>query len=357
MSFLLRILFSGLIAVVPSEDGTELTVLLLNVDHGYETSDGLELAHHKPLLIARAGNCTGQCPTEDAAIAAYLYSDKTTSAAAASLAEATSGGGAWALSGSDLSIVKGSSTDPALPALVYRTNVRGTVNGNPKIIPTTSSEREDFTWIADLDQICPSCEIDQSVLGSQPPAIVAARLRLRSGNVFTYSVARIGGNVTPVHFKRLDGTGSESAYTQSVASWMAADIEISGDSVEIVEEKFDNSTGRSMTLTPDANDKVEIAVLNLPPFVPPASSTNPAADPGKHFEMYYDLAQTPPAQAARLVPRAGAATGAPSYAEVNWQTVHPSESVWSDLLNKLRLEIGRGPYDQLLCPIGKENTP
>ena len=39
MNFIVRILFSGLMALVPNEDGTELTVLLLNVDHAYHTSD------------------------------------------------------------------------------------------------------------------------------------------------------------------------------------------------------------------------------------------------------------------------------------------------------------------------------
>ena len=48
---------------------------------------------------------------------------------------------------------------------------------------------------------------------------------LRSGKVFTYSVARIGGNVTPVHFQRLDGTGNASAYSQAIASWVGAEID------------------------------------------------------------------------------------------------------------------------------------
>ena len=67
MEFILRIFFSGLMALIPSEDGTELTVLLLNVEHAHHVSDGTTLAQHKPLLVARAGNCTGQCPTRDSA--------------------------------------------------------------------------------------------------------------------------------------------------------------------------------------------------------------------------------------------------------------------------------------------------
>src|SRR5204863_9051277 len=105
---------------------------------------------------------------------------------------AVSGGGAWMLSGSELSVRKASESDPDLPELSITRNVR---NG---IIPTSSAEREDFSWVADLTQICgDGCPFDSAVHASQPPSgLVAARLVLRTGNVFTYSVARIGTNVT-----------------------------------------------------------------------------------------------------------------------------------------------------------------
>ena len=58
MSFILKLFFTGLMAFVPSEDGKEMTVLLLNVNHNYQSSDGSSLPHHKPLLIARAAVAT-----------------------------------------------------------------------------------------------------------------------------------------------------------------------------------------------------------------------------------------------------------------------------------------------------------
>lgn len=356
--FILRILFSGLIAFVPSEDGTELTVLLLNVDHGYHTSDGTSLSHHKPIIIARGGSCSGDCPTDDAEVAQFIFADKTLAVAKSSLQTAVNGGAAWALSGSDLSIVKGSSSDPDLPALALRENVRGAVNGVPLAIPTTAVERGDFSWVADLKQICPTgCTLNPAVLGTNPPAgLVAARLRLKSGNVFTYSVARIGANVTPVRFQRLDGTGSTSPYSQAVASWVGADIQVGGDSIEIVESKFDGGAGRTMTLSPGTDGKVEMAVLNLPPFVPPSSASNDDPQVGKHFEAYYELSQTPQARETRLVPKAGAASGV-TYPQVDWATIHPSSELWSDLLNLLRLNHGRSIYDRILCPPVKDPLP
>ena len=346
MEFMVRILFTGMMAFIPNSNGTQLDVVLLNVGHGHALSDGTAIPHHKPLVLTRAGGCTGTCSQRDAAIAAYLFSDKSTDTALDSLEAAVSGGGAWQITGSKLSIAKGASEDPDLPALSFADG-RGTT-----IIPTTSSEREDYTWIADLKQLCSNCGLNTAILDEEPPpGLVAARFRIDSGKAFTYSVARIGSNVTPVHFKRLDGQGNPSSYTQSIANWIAVDIAVSGDSIRVVESKFDGSTGRSMTLTPDANDRVEIAVLNLPPLVPASPSTTPGI--GKHFERYYDITQSPPSAAARLVPLPGTAPAAPSYPQVSWQSVHPQEELWSDLLNALRLNPGRSPFEVALCPPGE----
>jgi hypothetical protein len=339
-NFILKILFSGLMVFTPNQDGSEVTVLLLSAGHTHHLSDGSALQRHNPILIARAGSCSGDCPTRDAAAARALYNDQTLSTAQDSLEAAAAGGGAWVLSGSDISLAKASTSDPDLPALTFASNVRAT----DSLIPSTS---------ADLKQICgSSCTLDPAVLASVPPSTVVARIHLRTGKLFTYSVTRIGSNVTPAHFARLDGTGSASAYTQAIASWVGAEVQFSGSGIEIVESKFNSDPGRSMTLTPDSNNSMEIAVLNLPPFVPPSSSMNNAPQVGKHFEAYYDLLETPPAKETRLVPFAGVASGAPSYSEIAWSDIHPTSAVYSQLLNSLRLDIGRSAYERVLCPPG-----
>lgn len=352
MEFMLRILFSGLMVFVPSEDRQEVTVLLLNVGHSHEMSDGTILDTHKPLILARAGNCTGDCPVDDPAIAQFLFSDKSQAEAIDAMEVALDGGAAWLLAGSDLSLRKGNTGDPELPALVMRDDVRPSVNGVPQIIPTTSAQREDLSWVADLKKICQTgCNIDAALVEAEvPDNVIAARLRLRTGKVFTYSIARIGTDITPVHFKRLDGSGSASPYSQAVATWVGADVTVSGSSIEIVEEKFNGDPGRSMKLTPAEDENVEIALLNLPPFTPPTApySTNPGV--GKHFEMYYEVTQTPPAPEDRLVPYAGALSGSPSYPAVDWHSIHPQTTLWSELLNQLRLDVGRTVAEQLLCP-------
>jgi hypothetical protein len=347
-TFVLRILFSGLMAFVPNESGTEVTVLLLNADH-YHTSDGAAMQSHEPIMFVRAGNCSGACVDDDATIAGFTFRDLAPSARLDALADALGDGSAWLLAGSDIAVRKSAGASN-LPSLQIIDDVRGTTNGQPKIVPTTSSERTDISWIPSLQQLCSSgCTIDSDLLATVPPGIVAARFKIDSGDLYTWSVARIGSDVTPASFKRLDGTGSTSSYVQAITSWVGLDITVPGSTIDFVETKHDGGTGRTMTLSPDATGKVEVAVVNLPPFVPPASSNNDAPQVGKHFEMYYELLQTPPDRATRLVPRAGAPSGT-TVPQVSWSSVHPSTAVTSELLSALRLEPGRSLYDRVICP-------
>lgn len=354
-TFVLRILFTGLMAFIPDENGTEVTVLLLNSNH-YHTSDSSAMPVHKPFVLARAGSCSGACDNDATSIADDLFRDLSPSARIDSLAYALGDGSGWMIAGSDIAVRK-SSGAANLPALQIRDDVRGTVNGQPEIIPATSTSRQDFSWIPALQPLCSSgCTMDSALFDTVPPGIVAARFKIDSGDLYTYSIARLGSDVTPVRFQRLDGTGSTSSYVQAITSWMGLDIEVTGNSIDFVETKHDGSTGRTMTLSPDASGKVEVAVVNLPPFVPPASSNNDAPQVGKHFEMYYELLESPPARETRLVPRAGAPSGT-TVPQVTWSSIHPSGAVSSELLSRLRLEPGRSLYDRVLCPPVKPPYP
>jgi hypothetical protein len=336
-------------ALVPNQNGTEVTVLLLNANH-YHTSDGGKMQTHTPLLFARAGNCSGDCVNNDAAIASIMFAEQSASTALTSLGNAVAGGSAWDLTGSDISVEKADSQAPNLPALSLRNNVRGTVNGNPQVIPTNATERGDISWIASLNQVCGGgCTLDSDVFDNVPPEIIAARFKLTTGDVYTHSIARVGSDVTPVNFKRLDGTGSTSAYVQAIATWVGTEIEVDGSSVKFVETKHNGGNGRSMTLSPDSNGLIEVAVINLPPSVPPKTANNDAPQVGKHFEMYYDLLQSAPAQETRLVPRPGAPASV-TYPQVTWASVHPNADVYSELLTRLRLDVGRTLLDRALCP-------
>lgn len=352
MDFVLRIFFSGLVSFIPSSDGKELTVILVNTPHAYELADGTPLSHHKPLLLARAGSCTGTCRTDDyESIARFLYARKTTSEALTALDTAILSGGAWQLSGSDLSL-----NGPTEP-LAIRTGVRGSENGVLHRVPLTPEEREDFSWVADFSELAPATEgFDAALTGSGNPGdLVAARLKLRSGKVITYSLIKVDGKAKPVHFRKPSGEGAEAPYAQALANWVEVTMNISGGSVEIADQSFtEPARRRSMKLGPQ-NGVVELALLNLPPYVTPDPDA-PAAtpQPGQHFQIYYDLAKTPPAQPERLVPHPPLSPSA-SDPQTDWAMLHPADGRWSNLLHNLGLNPrGKGPYEVAFCPITQE---
>jgi hypothetical protein len=354
MEFVLRIFFSGLIAFVPSADEKELTVLLIKAPHEYAMADGSTLAHHKPLLLARAAHCEGACVTDDhGSIASFMFANKTPQQAAAALNSALLSGGAWELSGSELSF--GCAKDP----LAIRTGVRArTEDGRLKPVPATPAEREDFSWVTDLTELSPGTEgFRSSLTGQEPPAeLVAARLKLRSGKIMTYSLVKIDGKARPVHFRKPSGEGPEAPYAQALATWVEAKISISGESVEIVDQSFTDPTRRrSMKLRPQ-DGVVEMALVNFPPFeAPDPDAPAPSPQPGQHFQVFYELVKTPPAQSDRLVPHQ-ALSAAASEPQVDWVSLHPRQALWSNLLEQLGMSPrgSKTPYEILLCPMVKE---
>lgn len=349
MDFILRILFSGMIAFIPSADQKELNVVLLNT-HGYELSDGTTLAHHQPILLARAQSCTGNCDRRNSAIATVFFNETSEAQALDALEGALGGGGAWQLAGSDVSVRKLDSSDGCLhPPLWLQSGTRRTDANGPGLIPENGRELQDFSWVPSLSQMSPSLgALNPAVLASQPPAsLVAARLKLRSGKISTSSLVRIGEKVKPVHFRSLSGN-ENAAYTQAVANWVVAEIRVPGDAVELVSQNFSNGSTRTMRLTP-VDGVVEVAVLNIPPVdVPAEGEILPPPQAGKHFEEYYQLAQTPPA--IRPVPQVGTGSDEP---EVDWPTLDPNGALRSELLTRLRIDPGRGIYDRVLCPMAR----
>ena len=179
------------------------------------------------------------------------------------------------LAGSDLTLRKGSVNDPELPSLSLLESTRSVVNGVPQTIPTTSAERADFSWVADLEEICQNgCDIDEAMLEAEPPAgVIAARFKLQTGNFFTFSIARIGSDITPVNFKRLDNTGSNSPIHRPSPlgrrrhrglGQQHRDVEEKSTAIRAVHDPFPRP-GR------DGRDRR----LNLPPFTPPPRRTVP----------------------------------------------------------------------------------
>ena len=336
---ILRIFFSGLIAFVPSEDGKELTVFLINEPHAHHMSAAMP--EHKALMLVRAQSCEGDCPRSDREVSEFLYPDASPTAAAESLAEALRNGAVWQLAGSDLSL--------DIPKSGVK--LKRVASASGKSVPDTAAERTDFRWVANLKEIDPSLgPLNPAVFSDDPPAgLIVARLRLTSGEVSTHSIVRIGDKATPLDFRSISGSGPR--HTRAAASWVQAEIRVPGNTLHVVEADFGGDAKRTMALTP-VNGVVEMAVLNVTQPVRPDPAAAP--QPGLHFERFWELAQRPPVAERRPVPQP------PNEADVqrNWLSLHAADGRRSSaLLKDMFFRDGRSTYDQILCPMSQYPRP
>lgn len=340
MTFILRIFFMGLIAFVPSRDGKELTVLLVDARQGFVASDGSTVPSHLPMLLARAADCQGHCGIESSEIARALFPGANPDD---SLKDALDQGAAWHLDGSDLTFLPKNADRLASSAPLHIELRRR----NGKSVPGNSDERKDFSWVADMRRIQPPGTVDPDALMLRPQkGLVVARLRLQSGTVWTYRLVNMNGKVPSLSFQTLQGGRADVDYSQPLADWVVAEIRIPGNAVKIVENRFGGGQGRAVDLAPH-NGVVELAVMNIPKPAPRRDVPDESHrdhEPGKHFEIYYKLASGTGSQDQRPVPHV--ATGG----DISSPAVHRQESR-SELLDALGLSGEKGFYDRILCPV------
>ncbi|MDQ3279789.1 MAG: hypothetical protein M3Q69_00080 [Acidobacteriota bacterium] len=336
---ILRIFFSGLIAFIPSQDGKEMTVLLLNEPHAHHMTAAVP--EHKAMMLVRAKSCEGACSQSDNEISTFLYPDAASPAAAAeSLSKAVQKGAIWQLAGSEL----------ALDIPKSGLKLKRVSSADGKSVPDTVAERRDFRWVANLKDIDPSIgPLNPALFTADPPAdLVVARLTLKSGEVSTHSMIRIGDDVAPLDFRSVAGSGPR--YVRAAASWVQAEIRVPGNTLHVEEQSFGGEKKRALDLTP-INGVIEMAVLNVTRPILPDRTAPP--QPGLHFERYWDLAQRPPAAERRPVPQ----PPNESDARRNWRTLHADDKRSSALLNGIFFRDGRTTYDQILCPMSRYPQP
>lgn len=336
MTFILRIFISGLITFVPSHDGKQLTILMLDAGHAQHAAGEMSLPEHKPMLLARGGGCEGDCVTRDGIVAEFLYPETgSESEAADTLAAAASGGSVWELRGAQLSF---STPDDGVKLVKSGAAIR-------KRVPDSPDERADFRWVPNLKEIWPAAAgVIPAALSPKPPEdLIAARSELHSGTISTYSVIELGGQPVPIEFRPI--AGGRAGSPRAAANWVEAEVRIPGKDVEIVAQSFADGTKRTMRLTPQ-NGVVEVAVLNIPKPMRPEGQ--PVAQPGVHFARYWSLVQNPPAPDERPIPQT-----APNFVRRPSASKVAERSRSSVLLDRLLFPGGRTPYEQSICPMSQ----
>lgn len=304
MPVILKIFFVGLIAFVPNPEDNEQTVLLLDAREGYAASDGTWIESHRPLLLARAGDCAGACRTDAQEVADFLYHSRLQPGSAGTLEwldQSIHQGGAWALDDSLLSI-----QSDRRHSLEIQRSPR---SRNRQPVPADRNQVADFDWVAKMGEIYPSAEaVDPDVLADEPRKdLIVARLELTEGSIKTRNLIHLADKVRPFEFKALRHKAAAPSYSQALAHWVVAEIPLPGCDVTITDKDFRTGEERTMKLSASDCDGgvIEMALLNIPESITePPEDLEGHGGTGHHFEMYYELSNMRPPNKLRLVPQA-----------------------------------------------------
>jgi hypothetical protein len=332
MGFILKVYLLGLIAFVPSKDGSQMTILVVDAANGFTTSDGSAFPPHYPVLLASAGNCHPACASEVATIAPHLYLSPEADPLvmmprspdpAASLEKLVAGGGAWALSGTQIwlshPVPLSRSASSGLQLATGRRPATGGARGQLASLPGSAGETADFSWVAEMQRVSPGAgEIDPDCMRPQPTRCpLAGRLTLNSGTFSTHKLTEYEpknerGGVAEFAFAPLSVAAPGPGQTQAIADWTVVEIQVPTCEATFSLLPLDGrGNARMATLSPracDGKEVVEVAMLNLPdPSQLGALASHDHAETtgdGSHFEIFYELARERPAPANRSVPRA-----------------------------------------------------
>jgi hypothetical protein len=284
-SVALRVVLHGLIALVPTtDDGVHhMTALLLNGLEPHGIEEKCNIVHQPKLkfLVAETNECDEGC----------IFSGNQCTC------------GLSALKGKEISI----EIQPNPTLATQRPNNERPIDS----IPTSPEEAGDPTYIANLAQPPFNLAFNQAYLESNPPEHLLLRMEVPTTITACLLATREDrgrADVYPMSFRKLHDPSSQNEASQALAQMAIAyipDISANGQENPTVILRIRNfneplTGGRTFVLLAGANGyKIELS--NQPER--PLDRDDPCNDTvARHFAMFYELAQDPPALRARLLP-------------------------------------------------------
>lgn len=162
------------------------------------------------------------------------------------------------------------------------------------VVPGKWRAARDAWWIPRMRDILPEAAavkpgyIEEEADGI-PPEKISARMRVREGRVWVYSLADVDQKVRSMTFKTIGSGMTMYGVKQAVADIVAVDIPIrEGGRVVIYATPFGGERGqRLFKLKPrQTQEYVEILLGNLTPL-----RGGVKAEPASHFALYADLSK------------------------------------------------------------------
>lgn len=314
MAFQLNINFQGLIALVPTDGGSHIDVLLVEGRREMMTSDGTCVPAHFPVLIFdRADLKEGQAGSlpalEENARSGVLYVTPPSDDGSAQVR------GFWFLDQQQLDVVADpAGAAPPQPLVVWNAQTQSTTNGNHPG-KDASTFLTLIPAINDLDGSAAAVDPD-CLLPAPNKGLVAARFHIKEGFLQSLGVQKDeSGQEVVVEFRSSGLPAAAGNPRQRVSNGAQLQIQIPGDSATLYSTPFGGPRTPFLTFTPKGKSTLTVEVQNLPiqDILRLKKTFDEPVDVDTHFEMFYELSARRPPMHSRpvphLVPKAVADSG------------------------------------------------
>jgi|GEM_PF-6410637 len=276
----LTIVLQGLLALVPNNEPggvNQMTVLMLDGNH----SHGIEcMGVHHPKLSIRADNA--ECVKAGCSAKGGLC-----------ICE-------QALTRKDLWLEIQPQPDPPRQELP---------KDPPRPIPRNRQEAAELGYVANLAHPPFNLSLNQEYLSASPPQNLVSRLRFPFESITACALAkRFDGGEAYVHalgFRLLGNEWEEGETSQAMAERVIASITVpdtgaDGPRVTLHLKNLDSADETTIPLLPS---DPHVYVINFLNETTPLLVGHPCDDGiARHFALFYELAQSPPAVENRLIP-------------------------------------------------------
>lgn len=278
MSFHLRIFVMGLVALVPSEDRTDLTVVLQEARHH----------DHYPLLVYECENVyprTADCERSDdpnlpdERVRRFLRSKSVIRNGNASSSAVVFEGQELKISG----LVRGKLLFNSSWDADWWHRVTG-------VVPESRTELHSFSWVPEMAKVSPAAgRIARRHLYEPNASEVAGLLWLEGieGTVQSYGLANLRNEIRSLTFKNSNQDLPVWDFKQALTDILMIDVPIDGDTVELTFKGFSGGEIKRKLKPREWDRTVDVLLANIGPI----PEYCPEDEEAHHFAFYYDLAE------------------------------------------------------------------
>lgn len=260
----LHVYLMGLVALVPSNDGKSITILM-------QEARREPLYVHYPVLIYDKKNLVTVVGDEGKEIKEVLH-----------LRDEPPG---FFLNGVDIEFDAKMSGDFEFLKGWHKPSWIHPWIGT---VPGSLDEAKDSFWIPEMKRVVPGSEVVRNLyLGNDVSACdVAARLSLGHGKVSTVNLTSYQTIIHSLTFKKMGGLPVLRGTKEALADIAMIEITLDDPKVEIYTREFRGARQKRLSLIPK-DGVIDILIGNLTRLVKPTS------EPAMHFALYQKLSENP----------------------------------------------------------------